>query len=200
MRKRLPFIAAAAIASLGLGCEDPPPKPPVTSSSGAPPGSGGGGGGGGGSSGETPDDGTPDRDAGVCTDLPVSGPVIAQQVVNATPPPGTGGEILDGTYELTDATYYGGPSALPGPSGTDYQGAIRIAGQTFERHVVITTASGATAESVQSGSFTTNGINGLITWTCPITAQEQVTYTVNGNNLVITNIVTNESFGYTRTQ
>jgi hypothetical protein len=195
MRKRLFYIVAA----LGLACEDPPPKPPVTDSPGgpAPVGGGAGGGGGGATNG---DGGASDNDAGACTDLTITSAIVAQQVVNATPPAGAGGTLADGIYDLTDATYYGGPAALPGPSGAEYQGTIRITGQTFERRLVFKSAGGATAETAVSGTFVPNGVNALITLTCPIAAQEQVTYTATGNNLVITNIVTNESLGFTKTQ
>jgi hypothetical protein len=205
MRKRVLYIVAA-IAALAQGCEDPPPKPPVTDSPGGPIAGGGLGGAGGGSSGGgttdggTTDGGTTDDDAGACTDLPVTGAVVAQQVVNATPPPDAGGELVDGIYDLTNATYYGGPSALPGPSGAEYRGSIRITGQTFERHLVFKNAAGATAETAVRGTFAPTGVNALITLTCPIATQEQVTYTATGNNLVITNIVTNESFGFMKTQ
>lgn len=199
MRKRVLYIVAA-IAALAVACEDPPPKPPVTDSLGGPVGGGGVGGGGGGGNGGTTDGGTTDEDAGACTDLPVTGAVVAQQVVNATPPAGAGGELVDGIYDLTDATYYGGPSALPGPSGAEYRGSIRITGQTFERHLVFKNAGGATAETAVRGTFAPTGVNALITLTCPFATQEQVTYTATGNNLVITNIVTNESLGFTKTQ
>jgi hypothetical protein len=200
MRKRVLYLVVA-IAALALACEDPPPKPPITDSPGGPTGGGGLAGGGGGSSGGgTTDGGAPQDDAGACTDLPVTGAVVAQQVVNATPPAGTGGELADGIYNLTDATYYGGPSALPGPSGAEYRGTIRITGHTFERHLVFKNAAGATAETAVRGTFAPTGVSALINLTCPTAAQEQVTYTATGSNLVITNIVTNESLGFTKTQ
>jgi hypothetical protein len=110
---------------------------------------------------------------------------------------GSGGPITDGIYDITQATVYGGAAAMPGPSGASYQGSIRIGSGAFERHVIYKSPGGAVAETLARGTLSVDGGTGVITLTCPFPAQEHITYTASGNGLVISNIVTKDSLGFT---
>lgn len=177
-------------------CDDDPQRPPLSSSSGGPISPGAGGGGGGGTPGRT--------DAGVdagngCTDLPITGVQILQQIVVGEPQPGTGGALVDGTYDIVDATLYSSVgSAVPGPSGASYQGSMRITNGTFERHVILTTTSGIPVESAVSGTIDLTATTPVINLTCPVAQQEVITYTATDTSLVITNVVSKESLSFTR--
>lgn len=194
MRTRIFFLHFAGVAALVAACGDEPTRPLVTESPGRPAiGAGGASG-----SGGALDAGADASDAGECTSLPLTGGTIPQQTATGEVPVGTGGSIANGTYDITEAVIYGGAAALPGPSGASYQGSIRITDQTFERHVLFKSAGGAVVESSSKGTLNVKDASGVIALTCPYATQEQVTYTVSGNSLVISNIVTRESFGFTK--
>ena len=185
----LPVIVAAA------ACEEEEPKPPVEQSGPKPFAPGGG-------DSPTSDGGATDSgndaDAGACTELPITGAQIPQQIVTGDPPVGSGGPLEDGTYVITDATLFGGASAVPGPSGASYEGAIRITGTTFERHVIFRTAGGAVVESAVRGTIDVVSTSPAIDLTCPFAQREQITYTATGNNLIISNVITKESLSFTK--
>lgn len=193
MGPRSIFAVAATVLGLAAACsDDPPSRPPVTED-GTPSGSAGSGGG----APATPGDGG-SSDAGACTDLAATGAQIAQQVTNIDGPPlGAGGTVVDGTYDVTDSTFYGGALALPGPSGASYQGSIRITGPKFERHLVFRNTAGAVIENVVRGTIAT-GDASVITLDCPVAAQEQITYTATTTSLTIANLVTKEALGFTK--
>ena len=193
------MVAIAAAALFASACGDDPKRPPVTedlgSSGGGPVGSGGGGG---------PRDGGGGEDAGLdgnavegCTDLTPTGPIIDQNAVNDDPPAGTGGAIVDGTYDITDARINQGAVGLPGPTGSSYQGSIRFTGTTFERVVIFRSSAGAFAETRTSGTFVTNGQTAALNATCPTPGQEQLTYSVAGTAVTFANLATKESFTFT---
>lgn len=199
MRQRSPgSVISAVIAGLIAlaGCAEEPTRPPVEGSSGSPRI----GGGAGGSDSVARDGGSSidGGDAGACTELAITGGVVPQQILTGDVPSGLGGGIADGTYDLTEAVLYGGPSALPGPSGASYRGSIRVAGQSFERRVVFTSSGGAVAETSIRGTLAVSGASGTLSIACPFATQEQVTFTATGNGLVLSNLVTKESFGFTR--
>jgi hypothetical protein len=193
------FVAAIALAA---ACKEDEPRPPVAADDLPPqPGIGKGGGGGAADGGVQPEGGRDagdSGDAGTCTDLPNTGAAIDQTAVSGDPPAGTGGTISDGIYDLTDARVYQGISGVPGLTGASYQGTIRLTGQSYERVLVFKSSGGAIAESRVSGSFIPSGVNGTIALTCPIAAQEQITYSVVTNSLTVSNLVTKESFTFTK--
>lgn len=186
------LIAIAACAALGVACSDEAPKrPPVLGEGPASPPVGGGGTGGG--DGGVRDSGGDSGDAGSCTSLDNSGDQIDQSAVNDELPAGTGGTVLDGVYNLTEARVYLGAAGTPGPTGIKLKETIRITGTAYER-VLGFTSSGGSSEIRSSGSFTQTGTTGVIALTCPSQNQEQVTYTVGNNILTVSNIVTKESY------
>lgn len=214
MSVRRQFLRVFAVAMLEMvvlgaainGCKEEEPKPPVETSPATPkPTPGGstteaGTSDGGKEGGNT----TADADAGgVCTDLAASTAVINEIAVQGDPPVGLGGALLDGTYNITDAQRFVGAAGVPGVTGASYQGSLRLsAGATvLERHVIFKNASGAASELVHKGSFIPGtGGNGTVSLTCPTLTQESVSYTVNGNNLIISNLVTKESLTYAKVQ
>jgi hypothetical protein len=189
------------LAALLAGCSDDPNRPPIGGGGIGPIGGGGGGGGGGtrGDGGAT-DGGDGGADGGVCTDLAPAGAVIDLLGVADEPPPGLGGAIGEGTYDVTDARLYVGAGALPGPTNTSYQGSIRVNAQVFERSIVFRTASNAVQERRVSGALlpgTATG-NATLALTCPGNSQESVTYTASGNNLILVDPGTRVALTFTK--
>jgi hypothetical protein len=204
MAKRAFFLLAAL--AIGAACADDPKRPPPASGD-LPnqPGMGGSVAGGGGVSdaGRTDSGANGKSDAATaCTDLPITGAVVDQIAEIGDPPPGSGGTVLDGIYDIIEARFFAGASGLPGLTGNSYRGTIRITGQSFERALVFTNASNATSETHASGTFTPGSGNGsaTIAFNCPALPQEQVTYSVTNDNLIVTDLLTKVSFTYTKTQ
>lgn len=194
-RMALAAVLAAA-ALLGSACGDDPKRPPVATGDPGAPGMGAGGGSGQAEGGVQ--DGGDGGDAGAtCTELAATGSIIDQNAVNVDPPAGTGGTILDGTYDITDARIHQGAAGLPGPTGSSYQGAIRFTGTTFERVVVFRSSAGALAETRSSGTFTTSGQLATFSSTCPTPGQEQLTYSVANTSVTFSNLASKESFTFT---
>lgn len=201
MGKRVLGILGFLAIVFAAACKEDEPRPPVAEDTSQPPGLGKGGGGAGADGGALVEGGavTDDSgDAGTCTDLVLTGAANDQTAVSGEPPNGTGGVILDGTYDITAAQVYVGISGVPGLTGASYQGTIRVLGTSYERALVTKTSGGATTENRVRGTIATNGVNGTIALACPIASQEQVTYTVATNSLTMTNLVTKESFTFTK--
>lgn len=192
------LFSLALLACAAIACSDPPVRPPPAGDATESPGMGGAGGGGAAASDGGADAGGGDGGAEACTDLPKTGAVIDQNAYALDLPPGIGGDVEDGTYELTDAAVYVGAAGLPGPTGAAYQGTLRVTGQRFERVLVLSSAGGASAETASSGALTLAGINATLALTCPSASQEQVTYSATPTSLVLSNLVTKESFTFTR--
>lgn len=201
MKAPLFLLAASACALLGLGaCQDDPKRPPVSEGGSITPGTSGGGGG---SDGGPADGGnTGDQP---CTDLENSTDFVEQLAVLDGVPTGSGGQIADGTYYLSDARFYLGTTSTsqPGLTGTNYQGSIRISEQgTFiERETAISfngIDGGASSSSSVSGTITPSGVNATINISCPAAGTESVTYTALSNSLTLSNLTTKESFVYTK--
>lgn len=190
------FALALAFAAVsGTACSDDPTRPAVLTDGPARPGVAGGGGDGGSSeAGPTTDAG----DGGTCTDLENTGFVVDESVVNDELPAGTGGAIADGTYDITGVRLHQGVAALPGPTGSSYQGSIRVTGATYERVLVFKSSAGAGSEVRSTGTLTPSGINATIALTCPSPTQEHVTYSVLNDTLTVSNLVTKASFVFTK--
>ncbi|MBX3219715.1 MAG: hypothetical protein KF795_04295 [Labilithrix sp.] len=192
-----PLLVSLALvtgAILAGACSDDPKRPPVLTD-GPPQPSGGGS--------ATPTDGGLDDDldagdGGSCTALENTGLEVDENAVNDELPPGTGGTIADGIYDISSVRLYQSASGLPGLTGNSYQGSIRVTGQVYERVVVFKSSAGAGAETRSSGTFTPSGTNATIAITCPSPLQEQVTYTALDTSLVVSNLVTKTSFVFTK--
>jgi len=201
MVRRLLFVSALGLAL--YACKDdlvlPPPADPgnATNTSG-----GGGGGGGGNRDASTPTaDGSTSNteDAGACTSLTLAGLVTDENVVADSAPAGLGGQINDGTYNLTVVQFYAGASQLPGPSGNTFRSTFRITGGTnFERVVVLGNQAGAAQETRTRGVVTSVGVNATLSISCPAPVQEQLTYTANDTQLILTDLFTKRQWTYVR--
>src|SRR4051794_38831312 len=116
MAKRVPAVmlvlsgAVLSVVSFSACAEDP--KRPAIGEPGAS-GPVGGGSGGGAASDASASDAGDGGDASSCTSLPITGPQIEQQAVSGDPPAGSGGVILDGIYDLTEARIYVGAAGVP---------------------------------------------------------------------------------------
>ena len=91
-----------------------------------------------------------------------------------------------------------GAGSLPGPTGSSYRGSIRILGQAYDRALLFTSSTGAAFETLSSGSFAPAGTTATITLACPVPSQEQVAYSATSTTLTISNLVTRESFTFTK--
>jgi hypothetical protein len=189
------LVAALSAAMFGSACGDDPKRPAPGIEGRYQPGNAAAGGGG------STDGGVADAsdggDAGACTNLSNTGTVVDLNAVNDDLPPGTGGTVLDGTYDIVEARLYQGLAGVPGLTGTTYQGSIRITGPTFERVVIVRTAAGP-SETRSTGTFAASGTSATIGLTCPVAAQEQLAYSVLNNSLTLSNHATKESFVFAR--
>lgn len=193
------FVSSLLVASALLtfaACKEDPQRPPAAGDLPQAPPMGGGAGGGGGEGGV--DAGDDDAgDAGACTVLPNEGVIVDQNGIVGDAPTGSGGTIQEGTYELTAANVYVGAAGIPGPTGQVVQGALRITGTQFERAQRQGQSGTTLQESRTTGTFSANGTTLTFTATCPLNAQDQTTYSVVSNTLVITSLVTRESWTFT---
>lgn len=197
MRRLATSLLVASALMTSIGCKEDPHRPPAAGDlPQAPPISAGGGGGTreGGVDGGADEDG---GDAGPCNDLPNEGVVVDQNGIVGDAPTGSGGIIQDGTYELTAANVYVGLGGTPGPTGQQVQGALRITGTQFVRAHRQGPTGQALQEQRTSGTLAPNGTTLTFTTSCPIAAQDQTTYSVVSNTLVITSLVTRESWTFT---
>ncbi|MCW5834478.1 MAG: hypothetical protein KIS78_18905 [Labilithrix sp.] len=187
-------LSLTVVAALGGACKDEPARPAVLADAPAQPSRGGGSSASDGAAEEEDDAG----DAGSCTSLENTGFEVEELAVNDDLPPGTGGTIADGVYDISTVRVYQGAAGLPGPTGNTYQGSIRVTDQLYERVVTLRSSAGAGAETRSSGTFTPEGSNATIAIACPSPLQEQVTYTALDSSLVVSNLVTKTSFVFTK--
>jgi hypothetical protein len=89
-----------------------------------------------------------------CNDVQAMGAAITPTCVSATMPVGTGGTIVDGTYELTSNTYYKGCETLP------ISETVVISGDCLE------IATGTPFRITASGTFTVAGASLMATSAC----------------------------------
>jgi hypothetical protein len=124
-----------------------------------------------------PGDSAPADAPVACNSLVNTDPAVTTNQVASDPPAMTGGVIADGTYELTDATIYTGPSGPVGPGGPA-QTTLQITGTTVQM-----------AESGQPPTRTvtlvTSGTTFTATTTCPESAVSQGSYTATATTLAI---------------
>jgi hypothetical protein len=196
MRKGI--VLALAFDAL-LACQDDPTRPPPEGVGSSPPGSGIGGGGS-----RTSDASTEaGTDAGVCTTLDIGGAQVDQQGILGDPPAGSGGAIVDGTYDMVEARLYVGDAGTPGVTGNRFQASLRVTGGTVERSVIFTGNAGGSARSFVRGTLTRTtptDPNGTYAIACPKEAQESLAISVlnSGANLTLTNQVTKEAFVWSK--
>jgi hypothetical protein len=140
-----------------------------------------------------PDMGAPDTGSDSPTDSPGDGPPVCNSIGNTAqslavdydavaPPVAQGGTVVDGTYLMTAVvidTGVGGPS---GPTGTNSQVTLQIAGTTLQ---IATNGEPSTA----TATFTTNGTTLTATDSCPDSKVQSVTYTVGAAPVTLTLII-----------
>ena len=182
--------ALALSASVLSACKDEPAKPDVLADGLPPPLSVGGGG--------APQETGDSSDAGgTCTDLQVTKAAVDQVAFVDTLPQATGGIVADGSYDLTEARVYRGLGATPGPTGTSYQGALRLTGRRFERVLVTKTNTTAGLERRTSGTITVGGSSASVSLACPSSTDEQLTYSVTNGKLSFLNPQSGEVLVFT---
>ena len=196
------LVFASALVTLTACKEETERPPPAGDLPRAPPIGGGAGGGGTGTSSEggtAADAGGGDpSDGGTCTALPIQGAVVDQNAVTGDPPNGSGGTVADGTYDLTLATLYAGAAGTPGPTGLQFRGVLRLSGGTFERVHEEAITGQPPQEERTSGTFAAGGSTFSLSRDCPLpAAQDQLRYSAISNTLVLTSLVTKESFTFT---
>jgi hypothetical protein len=200
MRRSFAVLVFSAFAAsvTALACDDKESRPPAVNAVG-PPSTGVGGGGGGGGDGGGGEGGVDSGNgAAACNILENGGNVVDQNRIVGEPPTGTGGTIVDGTYELTAADVYVGAGGVPGPSGVTYQGALALATGKLERVMLMQASQAATPIETRSlGDLIAGGTTFTVTQTCPAPFQDQYTYSVLNNTLNITSLITKESFTFT---
>jgi len=191
-------LAALALGAL-FACEEDPVRPPTTGDGPTQPGGALGAGGGVPGDGGSPFDGG--DDGGSCTSLAPGGAQVDQTRLVDDPPLGTGGPLLDGTYDLIEARLYVGVSGLPGLTGNRYQGSLRLTGTAAERALVVfTNANGLSTSSFVRGTLTASGPNATLAVTCPGPQQESYSVAVAnaGATLTLVNQVTKEAFVWSK--
>lgn len=188
---------------LGLGalwaCNEHDPHPPnLTDPGDSLPSTGGGGGS---SSGGTADGGrTVDAggtvDAGECTDLVDPTTIVDENALSDNAPPGLGGTIVNGVYDLTTAQKYVGASGQAGPNGVTYREIIRITGTSFERNRTTQQTSGPSSTLNATYTLQTSATTLTLTPKCPASgAAEAFAYTVQDGRLTLVSTA-GESFTY----
>jgi hypothetical protein len=188
-----------ALVLLGLAaCASDPVRPPNEGDrKSGPTGTGGGSGGGTKDGGTTPDT---DSGLGTCTDLTNKGAVVDENAI-AGDFVGTGGAILDGTYDVIEARLYlgAGSTAVPGPTNRSYKGTIRVEGTTYES-VLVTQTGGVDAPEVRTkGTLTADGTSAAtLALSCPSASQERLNYSVSGTGLTLSNAASRVTFVYAR--
>lgn len=199
MRARLLLRGACWLACGGvfgsvavLGCGDKDSRPPPAANGGGTPF--GGAGGGAGDGGRVDGGGDGSLDGGTCTNLDFTGGLVDRLAIVGEPPPGNGGQISEGTYDLTDLVVYV-TSGTAGPTGVQVQSSLLITTDAVQRVDRIVDSAG-TAVVGTSGSGFASGAIFNYSQSCPKVAGESFGLTASPTVLVLTNIATRESFTY----
>jgi hypothetical protein len=119
-------------------------------------------------------------DAAVCSDLQLMGNTVTEVERNGTSPSATGGTVTDGTYVLTSYEIY-----PPGSANVPRQRrmTLGIAGTQLDLVSETSDAPGVTLNA--SGTFTTNGINATIAYSCGAAGSFPLAYSATGTSLVL---------------
>lgn len=104
--------------------------------------------------------------------------------------------IQDGTYDLREARIYVGSN--PPPSGTSFQGSLRVTGTTIDIVSAITPVQGNVAKISQRGTGSVMGVNLTYAIACPSAQQKVFSYTAAGPTLTLNDLLTKESFVYSK--
>ena len=197
MRFRALLFASLVAGALAFACGKDDAKPPLGATSNDPPAPGVGGST---SAGSTSDSGASTIDGGNCnSNIAIGAAAVPQQGVNDTLPPGTGGKIVNGVYDLAIDDKYLGLSGVAGPTGMSVTSTISITDTAFERVETQLSASSVTSgPSYVSGTFTVSGVNGVIALSCPLATSTSITYTAgtDGTSIILYDTIANEGRTY----
>lgn len=143
-------LPSAFVLTILVACNDHDPHPPPLQDPGSSTVPVGGSGGGTptntGSGGTSGTSGT--TDAGECSALDDPTTVVDVLAVSDPIIAGTGGTIVDGTYDLTSVRQFVGASGQPGATGATYKEVLRITGgSSLERIQIVQTGQGAVAST-----------------------------------------------------
>lgn len=128
-------------------------------------------------------------------------------------PPGTGGTVVDGDYDLVDVTVYIGLSGTPGPTGVSYKSSISILDSVLQQVLLRQNSIGLVdAGSDLDGStnedagpddlrttqaFSVNDTGLSTTMTCPNTGESvSFGFTATDTRLVLLDPRTSTSFTF----
>ena len=196
MRRALSLLSTAlftigVIAACGGDPERPKHSPseqppqPISNTSG---GSGGEGGAADASTEAATDSATPTS----CNDVTLGGADVPETGVAGDPAAGTGGTLVEGTYDLIEAQKFVG-TGTPGATGKTFKSTVRLSGQTIDRMI-----RENNSDRRQRGTYASSGPSLTYAISCPVTAQEQLTYSVNGNNVTLTDVIARTSWTYVK--
>lgn len=186
------FVAGASAVA---ACSDDPKRPPASEDGRGSLSPGGAAGSREGGAGDQ--DAGGGVDGGRCNDIVLTSFLVDRIGLNGDPPVGTGGTIVDGTYDLTRFDVYVGVGGVGGPTGITAQSTIRVAGTTLDQ-VILYTGSGAPQEIRSTYSFAASGATLALTSICPAGGVSSRQFTANGTTLVVTDNVSKEVFTFTQ--
>lgn len=201
MRPRLASCFVGAILAVEAACSHeihrpPPGQDPTT----VQPGGSSGGGAVTGGGGAVTDGGGADVavDAlAACNAITITRGVVDQIGVTGDPPAGAGGTLVDGTYDLTDATYFAGTGGI-GPTGVSYKETIQLDGATMQQ-ARATLGGGRTVEARRTSTVALSGARASISETCPAPSGAQSWgYTATGDTLSLISATARTEFVYTK--
>ena len=112
-----------------------------------------------------------------CNALANAAPIVSVEQGASDPPAPQGGTVVDGTYWLTAAVVYTGPSGPTGMTGTA-QTTLLVQGGTVQ---MATSGTPAT----RTVTFTTSGTDLDSVDTCPDTDSRSSGYTATASTLVV---------------
>jgi hypothetical protein len=202
VRRRLSFVLFGLFLAVGAAsaCSDDPTRPPPagnglptpplqtgTTEAGVDSGT------------DARDSGSKDAaDAGVCTDVPLTGLLVDRIGVVGDPPVSSGGVVVDGIYDLTVYTVYVGAGGVGGPTGITARSTIRIAAGMIEQ--VLELGGGTPLKTVRSkGTYNATAATFATTELCPtVGGGGQRQYTSADPQLVLTDLVTKEAFTFVK--
>lgn len=130
-------------------------------------------------------------DAGPCSPLSLNSGLLTEDFVAQDLPPPQGGTLVDGTYTLVAAHDYTGPGGQSGPSSTQLQQTVLVAGSSLKSTVVIgtteTTQAYAFALMTPDGGVPNSMLDLTLVWSTNAGAVTRSTmgFTAVGKNLTL---------------
>jgi hypothetical protein len=137
-------------------------------------------------------------EAGVCSDITLTGVLVDRIAIAGDPPVSTGGTIVDGTYDLTLYQAYVGTSGVGGPTGLTARSSLRITAGKIDQ-IIETGGSTPTTTLVTRSTYNATGTTFASTELCPATGGGgQLQYTASDPSLILRDPVTKEEFTFAK--